>query len=392
MLKLAVLSISFLLLGFHAIGGILPEIRDSLGITQTQSEILVTAPSIAILIFVILSNFLIEKIGMKKTVVAGFLLSGIGGVMPVFGPQYYGYVLASRFIFGAGLGLVYTSSVTYINLLFDEKERATLVGFRSAVEMVGQTFLTLGIGFLAAFGWHLSFIVHGVSFLVALLVMVKVPEVKLEEKSSAVAGSAEQFNLIVVPIALFLGLVAMAGSMVVVRFPAMAAEIRGDGFNSSFIVAMKPVLGIIAAMSFGKLVKLLGKKLLYLGLMSLIGSNLLLGFANGNFGVLIAGFLLSSFVLGWVVPIVVDYVSRITSGKNQRLAMTLILICVNIGLFIMPFVVQGIENLVNRYDLAAPYPLMAAVVTLVLGIVMVASQNKSLIKTKTSNVQEASHE
>lgn len=378
MLKIAVLSLSFLLLGFHGIGGILPEIRDSLGITQTQSEILITVPSIAILVFVILSNPLIEKIGMKKTVVAGLILAGIGGTMPAFTPLVYGYLLASRIIFGAGLGLIYTSSVGYINLLFSESERPTLVGFRSAVELLGQTFLTLGIGWLAHLGWHLSFLVHGIAFVIALLVWVKVPEVETGKNSPANSENSGKMNPIVYPVALFLGFVAMSGSMVVVRFPAMAAEIMGDGYNSSLIMAMKPLLGIIAAMGFGKLIKILGKKLLYIGLLCLVGANLLVGFSNGNFPILVTGFLLSSFVLGWVVPIIIDFISRIAKGKNQRIAMSLILVCVNISLFGMPFVVRFLEQVLGNTDLTAPYPLMTILVGVATLAVMAVSENKAI--------------
>jgi len=378
MLKIAVLSLSFLLLGFHGIGGILPEIRDSLGITQTQSELLVTLPSIAILLFVIISNPLIEKIGMKKTVVGGLILSGIGGILPVFMPQTYSMLLASRFIFGGGLGLVYTSSVGYINILFEERERATLVGFRSAVELLGQVILTLSLGWLALHGWQTSFIVHGISFIIALLVWLKVPEAETSKGQSANSEPSEKVKPIVYLIALFLGFTAMAGSMVVVRFPAMVAEIRGDGYNSSVLMAMKPLLGILASMGFGQLVKLLGKKLLYIGLLCLVGANFLVGTANGNFPILVTGFLLTSFVLGWVVPITIDLISRMTKGKSQRIAMSLILVCVNISLFAMPFVVQLLENLLGSTELAAPYPLMGLLVgAATLGVILV-SEHKAL--------------
>ncbi|MCL1949783.1 MAG: MFS transporter [Turicibacter sp.] len=379
MLKFAVLSISFLLLGFHAIGGILPQIRDSLGITQTQSEVLVTAPSMAILISVMVSNVLVERVGPKKTVSLGLVLSGIGGVLPAFFPPSYVFLLVSRFIFGSGLGLIYTSSVTYINVLFDEQERATLIGFRSAMELVGQTFLTLGIGALAVFGWQRSFLLHGTAFLIAALFNAKVPDVKAPPKAQE-PDPVGKVHPIVYLTAGFLGLMALNGSMIAVRFPAMAAEIMGEGYNSSVIVAMKPVLGILAAIAFGRLNGILGKKLLYIGLGFLIASNLMLGFANGNFSLLVTGFLMSSFVLGWVVPIMVNLISRITKGRAQRKAMATILCYVNIALFAMPFVVQLLETVLGSHELQAPYPLMATVMSVALLAIMGSSQSTVIRK------------
>lgn len=380
MLKLAVLSISFVLLSAMAINGILPEIRDALAITQTQSELLVTIPSIATLIFVILSDRFISKIGMKKTVLLGLMLSGIGGIMPLFNSNSYSYILISRFIFGAGKGLIFTPSVGYINILFKENERATLIGFRSAVEMLGQAILTLTIGALAIFSWHLSFITNIIFFIIAGLVAWKIPEVETNSNLNS-ANNLSQDNakipLIIFPLAVFVGIVAISGSMIAVRFPAMAAEIRGDGYNSSIWVAIKPLLGIIAAVFFGKLNAILGKRLLFIGVALLITAQMMIGFSNGNFAILVIGFQLSAFVLGWVVPIIINTISRITTGKQQRLSTALVLICANVGIFFMPFIVRGLEIIAGSTELTAPYPLMGILITTILITILLTSNNKT---------------
>ena len=372
---------SFVLLSAMAINGILPEIRDSLGITQTQSELLVTLPSIATLIFVVLCDKFISKIGMKKTVILGLLLGGIGGIMPLFYSTNYTYILVSRFIFGAGKGLIFTPSVSYITILFDENERATLIGFRSAVEMLGQAMLTLSMGALALLSWNFSFTTNFLFFLIAGLVAWKIPEVDANSNSAGSSGTSNaKTPLIVFPLALFVGVIAISGSMIAVRFPALAAEILGDGYNSSIWVAIKPLLGIIAAIFFGKLNAVLGKKLLYIGVLMLISAQMLIGFSNGNFVILVVGFQLSAFVLGWVVPIIISTIARLTTGKQQRLATALVLICANVGIFIMPFIAQGLENIAANAELAAPFPFMGAFVATLLIIVLVTSNNKTFRK------------
>ena len=378
MLKIIVLSISFVLLTVMSVNGILPEIRDSLGITQTQSELLITLPSIATLIFVILCDKFIAKIGMKKTVLLGLILGGIGGVMPLFNSSSYSYILTSRFIFGAGKGLIFTPSVSYINILFSPEERATLIGFRSAVEMLGQAFFTLLMGGLAILSWQSSFLANIIFFIIAGLVAWKIPEVDANSNSTgSTEGSDAKIPLIVFPLAMFVGVVAISGSMIAVRFPAMAAEIRGAGYNSSIWVAIKPLLGIIAAMFFGKLNALFGKKLLYIGVLMLITAQMMIGFSRGNFIILIVGFQLSAFVLGWVVPIIISTISRLTTGKQQRLSTACVLICANVGIFLMPFIVRGLEAIAGSTELAAPYPLMGAFVATLLLIVIITSNNKS---------------
>ena len=359
--------------------GILPEIRDALGITQTQSELLVTVPSIATLIFVTLSNGLIKRFGMKKTVVAGLIIAGTGGIMPVFYAESYAYLLFGRFLLGAGKGLIFTSSISYINILFDEKERATLIGYRSAIEMLGQSLLTLTLGALAVISWNFSFIAYSAYFLVALAVFIKIPEVETDTQKKGSRGEEQKMPMVIYPLALFVGVVVVSSSMIGIRFPAMVTEIMGETYNSSVLVATRPILGIIAAIFFGKLHRLLGKKLLYIGMVCLVGSQLLIGFSNGNFWVLVVGFLLSSFVMGWIVPIIISTISKATNtgGARQRTAMSYVLICANVGVFSMPFVVQGLEFMVNSPALTAPYPVMAVVIGFILFILMTFSNNQS---------------
>jgi len=378
MLKIVVLSMSFVLLSATAAIGILPEIRDALGISQTQSELLATLPSISMLLFVIICDVIISKIGMKKTVITGLLITGIGGIMPLFNNTSYTYLLISRFMFGAGKGLIFTPSVSYISILFDERERATLIGYRSAVELLGQSVLTLLMGILVIFSWSFSFIIKGLFFIIAAFVAWKIPEVDANSnKHGSAEGSNRKITLVVFPLALFIGIVALSGSMIAVRFPALATEIRGEGYNASIWVGVKPLLGIIAATFFGKLSALLGRKLLYLGTLLLIASQLLIGFSNGNFVLLVIGFLLSAFVLGWIVPVIISTISKLTTGKQQRLSTACTLICANVGVFIMPFVVPGLEALARSRELVAPYPVAASIMSVLLISVIVTSNSKS---------------
>ena len=378
MLKIVVLSMSFVLLSATAAIGILPEIRDALGITQTQSELLATLPSIAMLLFVIICDVIISKIGMKKTVITGLLITGIGGIMPLFNDTSYAYFLVSRFLFGAGKGLIFTPSVSYISILFDERERATLIGYRSAVELLGQSVLTLLMGVLVVFSWSFSFIIKGLFFVIAAFVAWKIPEVDANSnKEGSTEGSDEKIPLVVFPLALFVGIVALSGSMIAVRFPALATEIMGEGYNASILVGVKPLLGIIAATFFGKLNALLGKKLLYLGTLMLIASQLLIGFSNGVFTILVIGFLLSAFVLGWIIPVIISTITKLTTGRQQRLSTACTLISANVGVFIMPFTVPGLEIIARSRELAAPYPIAGVIVSISLIIIVVTSNSKS---------------
>jgi len=379
MLKFTVVFISFVLLSSTAVVGILPEIRDSLGISQTQSELLISVPSIATLVFVIVSDMFIKRIGLKKTVVIGLVVSGLSGLAPLLNDTGYGFLLISRFLFGAGKGLIYTPSVNLINSLFKEGERPSLIGYRSATEMLGQSLMTFGMGLLIIFGWRYSFLVNSSFFLIAFMVWKFIPNNK--NNGSEMDFEAKRVPGIVFPLSLFIGLIALSSSMIAFRFPAMLTEIRGPGYNASFWVALKPILGIIAASFFGKLYFKIGKNLMYIGTLFLIISQLMFGFSNNNYTILVVGFLLSSFVLGWIIPVIINLISRITNGKQQRRATALILVCANVGIFIMPFWVNIIEMITNNTQLTAPYSFMSIIVLISI-IIIITTGNNNVIRKK----------
>ena len=102
--KVGVLGISLMLTSSQAINGVIPQMKEALNISQSQSELLGTAPSITVILFILLSSYVADKLGMRKTIIIGLLLAGIGGILPVFVANFP-IVLISRIILGAGLGL-----------------------------------------------------------------------------------------------------------------------------------------------------------------------------------------------------------------------------------------------------------------------------------------------
>ena len=369
--KIAILSISIMVMSGLALNGVISGIRDSLGLTQAQSEYLVTMQSISVLIFILLSNIVVGKIGVKKTVTLGLVIASAAGMAPIFLSQYE-HILLSRIIFGAGIGLFNTLAVSYINILYTGHERATMLGYRSAIEALGQSVLTIVAGLLFSFGWNFTFWVYSVGFVLALFFYLKVPELQISNNQKDENPRKEKMNPFVYVLALFSVMIVISGAAIGIRFAAMATQIMGTGYDASPILATKPLIVIVAGFFFGMLNKWLGKKVFYIGLLCFIVSLFLIGASDGNFTILVIGFLLSALPPAWVFPFIMNKVSQITSGKNQTLAMSIILAGANIGAFVMPFVVQLIERMTGSDALETPYPFMGALLSLIfIGIVFV---------------------
>ncbi len=374
--KGAILSISLMLTSSQAINGVIPQMKQSLGISQSQSELLGTAPSITVIVFILLSSYFAKRIGMKNTIILGLLLAGIGGIIPVFTATFQ-TVLISRVILGAGLGLYNSLAVTYISSLYSGNTRATLLGIRNSMEALGQTILIFLAGVLVNINWTASFLVYAIAFPVALLFALKVPEIRDENSDIPENHIKEKMNPMVFALVLFAILLVMNSIAISVRFASIATEIKGVNFNASNYLALMPILGILAGFMFGPINKWIGKGTLYLGIIFFIISNLLIATSNGNMVFLLTGLFLSSITGSWCFPFIFSNLDKVTTKDTINFATSLIFIGCNIGNFIAPISMQLAQLLTRSTNLTAPFFLFAGIFMVVLFVTFFATKKKT---------------
>lgn len=374
--KGAILSISLMLTSSQAINGIIPQMKQSLGISQSQSELLGTVPSVTVIIFILLSSYFAKRVGMKKTIILGLLLAGVGGILPAFMANFQ-IVLISRVILGAGLGLYNSLAVTYISSLYSGDTRATLLGIRNSMEALGQTILIFLAGLLVNITWTASFLVYAVAFPIAFLFAMKVPEIRNEQNDISKNDVKEKMNPIVFVLVLFAILLVMNSIAISVRFASIATEIKGGEFNASNYLALMPILGILAGFIFGPVNKWIGKGTLYLGIIFYIVSNLLIATSNGNMTFLLMGLFLSSITGSWCFPFIFSNLDKVTTKNTINFATLLIFIGCNIGNFIAPIVMELAQLLTGSTHLTAPFYVFAGIFMLVLFVTFFMTKRKT---------------
>ena len=177
--KLAFLSVSFMLTSAYAVQSALPQLKASLNVTQTQSEYLATTPSFAVMIFVVLSPLLQQwfKISDKKMIMIGVTVVGLMGLVPFFNIHSYPIILGSRLLLGAGYGLYNSQAISMISVWYEGETRAQMLGWRAAAEQIGQacTLFLAGL-LLTVSGWHASFLVYALAFVVLIFFGMRVPD------------------------------------------------------------------------------------------------------------------------------------------------------------------------------------------------------------------------
>ncbi|NMM93018.1 MFS transporter [Bifidobacterium oedipodis] len=371
--KLAVLSISLILTSAVAISSALPQMREELGISMTQSEMLSTVPNVAVAIFVILSSWIAQKFGVKRVITIGVLLIGIGGIVPMF-VSSYPVILASRLLMGVGSGLYNALAVSIINALYTGDTKANLLGWRSSAENIGQAAFMAIAGLLLTFGWHWSFAIYLAAFPIAAFFWFIVPDITIASdtptdehgKKLGYGSIIKETNPFVYALALFAVLLVLNSIAIQVRFPSICNEVMGEGFNSGLVLSLMPLVGIVAGAVFGTVHKLTGKGTLYLGLIAYIAANLLIGLSNGNFAMVLAGMLVSGIPCSWCFPYIFNGMDSLTSARTIAFATSTIFIGTNTGTFIAPLAMQAIQSVLHTDSLYAPFPVLGGIFILIL--------------------------
>lgn len=390
--KLAFLSVSFVVTSAYAIQGSLPRLKAALNVTQTQSEYLVTTPSFAVMIFVVLSPLLQEwfHISDKKIIMIGVMIVGFAGIVPMFVDNYT-TILISRLILGAGYGLYNSQAISMISVWYEGTERAQMLGWRAAAEQIGQACtLTIAGLFLSFVGWHFSFAVYFLAFLVLIFFALRVPndsqsqDEDIDEDNLAGNLTKSQPIIKISPVVYLLVLFAFLLVTDYVgmenRFPGLAVMIKGSHYaGSSMFLSLMLIGATLGGISYGTIQKRLGFGTVYLGLGLMALANFLFGFAGRNFVMMVVGLLLIGFPLQLVSPLIFNLLPDLAPANRQPLVTSLCLIGFNFGSFFSPSIAEWTNHLLGKptsgMGLAAPFPVYGVVLILIAIIIFVATRH-----------------
>lgn len=396
--KLAFLSVSFMLTSAYAVQSALPQLKASLNVTQTQSEYLATTPSFAVMIFVVLSPLLQQwfKISDKKMIMIGVTVVGLMGLVPFFNIHSYPIILGSRLLLGAGYGLYNSQAISMISVWYEGETRAQMLGWRAAAEQIGQacTLFLAGL-LLTVSGWHASFLVYALAFVVLLFFGMRVPDdsevESVEEKVVAEneemvddldSKDIKKISPVVYLLVLFAFLLVVDYVGMENRFSGLAVNIRGAQYTgASNFLSLMLIGATLGGLLYGSIQKRLGFGTVYLGLGLMALSNFLFYFADSNFAMLVIGLLLIGFPLQLVSPLIFNLLPDLAPANRQPLVTSMVLIGFNFGAFFSPTIAEWTNHLMGRptsgYGLAAPFLVYGIGLLVIALIIFVATRRQA---------------
>lgn len=355
---IALLAISFILTTAYAISPGIPIMMESFPEQSEASiQILTTIPALSVMIVVLTSSFIAERIGSKKTVAIGLVLISIFGPLPSILDNFY-LILVSRVIFGIGLGLVNPLAVSLIGHFFSGDKKATMMGLRSAIESVGQALLTLIAGYLLVFsGWRLSFLVYLIAIPILIIFLMFVPNIEDNKNKTQKNSrdSKQRINLNVLFFAFILFIVITTYVGVKVRLSSILLHYDyGTVSDAANILSLLTLIGLAAGIFFGKIFSILKNHVLPISL-AIVGIGEIIVASSPNLMVTTVGCILIGIGYPLIVAFIFTLTSTIAPKNSAVLATSIMLFGCNTGAFLAPFGLQLVKGMTSSSSLTLPF-------------------------------------
>ncbi len=312
-----------------------------------------TIASLFIVVGVLLSQKVAKAIGYKPTILLGLALVTCSGIAPIFLHRFQ-FVFISRALLGLGIGLFQSLLVQMNTFFYDGEQRVKVFGLQSACEGLGGMLSTLLAGQLILIRWKAVFLVYLLAFFCLLLYGLFVPSVSVhalhaknvsQDSSQLVRFTSKETIQVIglFTITLFLSAMYM---MIGIKITSLIIFLRyGTASDGALFAATIGFGAMIAGMVFHRFVRWT-KNLLFGICLGLFGTAMfIIGVAN-HLSIALSGAFLAGFSFRTLVPYILHYIN---SGKTKSagFATSLILIAVNLGAFISPYIAMFIGVITN---------------------------------------------
>ena len=307
----------------------------------TYIELVTTMPSIMITIFVLLSVPISNRIGSKKTVIIGLIISLISGVVPVF-IQNFTLILLSRAGLGIGFGLFNSLAISLINDFFTGNERVQMIGFQSAFQGLGSAALTFLAGQFLKVHWQLSFAVYFIMLPILALFILFVPNPPKKEKEEKQKSSI-QTNMIKYVVLICVSL--MVYNAIFLKIPTLMVEKNiGTAVNASLILTIVQSGSMITGFIFERIHRIVKRNVLPLAIILMASSFAVISIATSYYVIAICA-TIAGISFSLLTPYLFNRAAEISTPENQSLSTSLLIVGAQLAGFISPYFLALISNI-----------------------------------------------
>lgn len=388
MTRFAILILSVFTVSAGATAATIPLMMKSFpNISSTTIELLMTIPSLGIIAFTPVSNWVADLISVKKTIMTGLVLIFLGGVIPAVTVNFL-LIFASRIILGLGTGLLMSFSQSLIIQLYQGREQQRMLGLSSVFQGLGMFVMTYAAGVLLNSGWQMSYWVYLIVLPIILLVGVYVPKTVgkvTDSNQSEIVTDSKKIDSKIWTLALFAFLFNATFAFISIKFALLVVS-RNYGTAAD----ASTLLGLMAfAMAAGGFIFMFVQKH-WFKFTTAIG----LGFATISFliltisrslmlsgiGVILVGISVSIFMASMVANI-----NRMTSASQVAFSTSVVMTCANVGTLLSPYFAKTLSNLFGNQEAGFTFEAGLIIFAILFVIATFVGMNYSKLEYKNSS-------
>ena len=312
------------------------------GTDRSIVQMIVSMPAL----FIALTNMflfrpLCKRLKARTLLIIGLLLYVVFGCTAGLFDNIL-LILICRAFVGIGVGIIMPLSTGLLSFYFTKDKQAPLMGYSSALNMMGGVVATLIAGALAMVSWRLSFLVYLLGLLSIFLSLIWMPNEKIYDRGqtkSSKGPSKEYLPYVVVMFFLSLSFFIYPSSF---ALECSKSGVLSQGMIAP-VMAMMDVFGFFGGLTFPFLSRCSGRAAKFIAPGLFVISYVLLGLMGGTIGVL-AG----SALVGVANDIGVPCIMTTASAKAGRDAATSVMPLLSAALYAAQFLTPVILSIIGQ--------------------------------------------
>lgn len=173
---LAMMLVAFVVMfGYEVPAPILSRIAEGVGVSDARVGLVMTAFAVPGALFVPVTGLLADLYGRQRVLVPSLVLFAVAGLATVAVDDFT-VVLGLRVLQGLAFAGILPISVVVLGDAFEAADGSAAQGFRTSAAGAAVTVVPPVAALLAGYGWNVPFLLFGLAFLVAAVVVLAVPE------------------------------------------------------------------------------------------------------------------------------------------------------------------------------------------------------------------------
>ena len=330
---ICILLISFVQMSTNGVAAILFDIQTHFSnVPVSLVQLLMTFPSLFIIIFTMLSAYLLRYFSKKLLIELGLSLVCIAGIFSFVCYESLMCLFIGAALLGSGTGLCASFAISLISDFFQNQERQKIMGWQAAASNLGSMLMTFLGGLFALISWRYNYFVYFIAFPGLIATHYWLDDRKSEIKYTGSFNDLT-YGIRISTLIIFFMIFFYTGPT------SIALLLAEKGYTDTSLAGTGSTIfllgGTICALGFGKLNEYLKQFCIEMGFLVLSIGLAIMGFSNSLLIYFVGCFIAGSSI-SFIMPKCMLLISLNTPKHTIALATALAMAASNVGTLIAP--------------------------------------------------------